>query len=77
MTFDQFTKKAYADFKKRPHAFWAKKFDTVVHVPAKAGYGVMCNAWAARLGNNYAPIYGHKMLCPDCLRASYESLKQI
>lgn len=54
------------DFLERPNAYWAKKFDTVAHIPTK-DYRTHCGSHAALLGNNYAPYL--RDICEDCVRS--------
>ena len=72
MNFEDFKIQQESKLKHAPHMFWAKKFDTEIHIPVKGfGGGTMCGSVAARLGNNYAPIYQHKPLCAECARLVY------
>lgn len=53
-----------------PHLFWAKKFDTSVHIPAVNFSGTLCGSVAALLGNNYSEEKRHLGICPKCLDAA-------
>lgn len=62
------------DFADYPTAFWAKRLDTVLHIPDKqstnTGGGVLCGRYGALLGNNYAP-YLKPVFCPECLKRAF------
>lgn len=55
--------------------YWAKRSDEYAHI-CKSGhqeYGVLCERWAALLGNNYADNLS--VVCPDCLKVYNDDIK--
>jgi hypothetical protein len=59
---------------KHPYSFWAKKFETKIHVPSEQPMsGTLCGSSAALLGNNYAPDKQNYPLCTQCVKAAIKS----
>ena len=58
---------------KHPYSFWAKKFETKIHVPKEDSSGTLCGSHGALLGNNYAPDKQAFPLCTPCVKAAIKS----
>lgn len=54
-----------------PWLLWAKKLDTVAHIPNQepGQHNTYCGSASALLGNNYAPsLPKDAKICPKCLK---------
>lgn len=62
-------------FRSNPYAFWAKKFDQVIHLVDNSKHATVCGSHSALLGNNYAPDKSDLPLCDRCLSKSHSQLQ--